>query len=170
MHDYLRALDEEGVPLFHDFQGLKRSMQAIIAPDGTVPALFNTRRVRQLRRSKWVTVDDDPVSIDVGMRCAHAFAAAGWRGPLNIQCLVSARGELKIHEFSGRFTGGSMDRWLLGFDEVGKAIEAFVGQALPFDRAPATAAVEAFESRVGRAADPAQVAALARDRHWRRAA
>jgi carbamoyl-phosphate synthase large subunit len=169
VRDYLRALDDDGVPLFHDFQGLKRSMQAIIAPDGSVPALFNTRRVRQLRRSKWVAVDDDPVSIDVGMRCAQAFAAAGWRGPLNIQCLLGARGELRIHEFSGRFTGGSMDRWLLGFDEVGRTIEAFVGRALPFER-PRAAAVEAFESRIGRAADPAHVAALARDRVWRRAA
>ena len=136
-----------------------------------MPALFNTRRVRQLRRSKWVAVDDDPVSIDVGMRCAHAFAAAGWRGPLNIQCLMSARGELRIHEFSGRFTGGSMDRWLLGFDEVGKAIEAFVGQALPFDRAPAHGSRRGLRvARRPRAPIPRRSRRSRATAMWRRAA
>jgi len=170
VRDYLRALDEEGVPLFHHVRGLTRSMHAIIAPDGSVAALFNTRRVRQLRRSNWIAIDDDPAAIDVGTRSAHAFAAAGWRGPLDIECLADTRGELRIHQISGRFIGGSMDRWLLGQDEVGAAVAAFAGTPLAFDGKPAVTALEAFESRVGRAADPADVAALTRDRVWRRAA
>jgi hypothetical protein len=170
VRDYLRALDEEGVPLFHQVGGLTRSMHAIIAPDGTVAALFNTRRVRQLRRSKWIAIDDDPAAIEAGTRCAHAFAAAGWRGPLDIECLVDARGEPRIHAIAGRFIGGSMDCWLLGLDEVGTAVAAFAGKSLPFDGKPAVTALEAFESRVGRAADPADVAALTRERVWRRPA
>jgi len=168
--DYLRGLDDDGVPLFHRMQGLARSMLAIIAPDGGLAALFNTRRVRQLRRSTWMAVDDDHAAIDVGRRCARAFAAAGWRGPLDIECLVDAAGELRIHELRGRFTGGSMDRWLLGFDELGATIGAFVGRTLAFDRTPVAAPVEAFESRASRAVDPAEVARLARERVWRRAA
>ena len=73
-----------------------------------------------------------------------------------------------IHEFSGRFTGATVDRWLLGFDEVGAAIESFTGVRLATDRAPAPAALEAFESRVGRAADPHDVETLARNGVWRR--
>jgi len=167
---YLRGLDDVGVPLFHHLHGLSRSMHAIIAPDGRIATLFHTRRVRQLRRSRWLAVDDDPAALELGRRCAHAFAAAGWRGPLDIECLPDAHGELRIHELRGRFAGASMDRWLLGFDAVGAAVEAFVGRALPFDRTPAAAPIEAYESRVPRAVDPAHVAVLARERVWRRAA
>lgn len=167
---YLRALDDVGVPLFHQVHGATRSMHAIIAPDGRLVALFNTCRGRQLRRSRFLAVDDDPAAADLGRRCAQAFAAAGWRGPLDIECLADAHGALRIHELRGRFAGASMDRWLLGFDAVGAAIEAFAGRALPFDRSPAPAPIEAYESRVPRAVDPAHVAVLARDRVWRRAA
>ena len=57
-------------------------------------------------------------------QCAQAFAGAGWRGPLNIQCQQDTQGTPLIHEFNGRFTGATVDRWLLGFDEVGAAIES----------------------------------------------
>jgi hypothetical protein len=167
---YLRGLDDVGVPLFHHIHGPTRSMHAIIAPDGRLVGLFGTRRVRQLRRSRWLAVDDDPAAIALGRRCANAFAAAGWRGPLDIECLADARGELRIQELRGRPAGASMDRWLLGFDPVGAAVGAFVGRTLFFDRRPATAPIEAFESRVPRAVDPAHVAVLARDHVWRRAA
>ncbi len=168
MVDYLARLESDGVPLFHDFQGEKRSLQALIAPDGAINAVFAMYLERQMRRSKRVAPDRDPATLDVARRCAEAFSAAGWRGPLNIQCRKTVAGEVMIHEFSGRFTGATVDRWLLGFDEVGAAIECFTGVRLATNRAPAPAALEAFESRVGRAADPRDVEALARDRVWRR--
>jgi hypothetical protein len=96
------------------------------------------------------------------------FADAGWRGPLNIQCQRAPDGEILIHEFNGRFTGATLTRWLLGFDEVGATIEQFTGRPIPSDRVPASAAVEAFDFVVGRAADPGNVAMLERDRVWRR--
>ena len=121
-----------------------------------------------MRRSKRVPPDRDPATLDVARRCAQAFSAAGWRGPLNVQCRKTVAGDVMIHKFSGRFTGATVDRWLLGFDEVGAAIECFTGVRLATNRAPAPAPLEAFESRVGRAADPRDVEALARDRVWRR--
>src|SRR5204863_9603979 len=121
---------------------------------------FCMRRVRQMRRSKHVEHDPDPVAYDIGTRCAQAFSAAGWRGPLNIQCGEAANGEIRIHEFSGRFTGATVDRWLLGFDEVGLAVEHFTGRPIESAHRPMAAALEAFESRVGRAADPRHVEAL----------
>jgi carbamoyl-phosphate synthase large subunit len=168
MADYLARLDTHGVPLYHDFQGLKHSMQALIAPDGSIADVFSMHLVRQMRRSKWVQPDRDPASHDIAHRCAQAFSAAGWRGPLNIQCRKTVDGKLLIHEFSGRFTGATVDRWLLGFDEVGLAIERFTGIRLRSERGAAPAALEAFESRVGRAADPRHVEVLARDGVWRR--
>ena len=166
--DYLARLETSGLPLFHDFQGLKHTLQALIAPDGSIVQVFCMRRVRQMRRSKHVEHDPDPRSHDIGMRCARAFSAAGWRGPLNIQCGEAADGDIRIHEFSGRFTGATVDRWLLGFDEVGLAVEHFTGRRIDTAHQPAPPALEAFESRVGRAADPRNVEQLAREGVWRR--
>ena len=166
--DYLAAIETKGIPLHHTFQGLKHSIQALIAPDGSIAHVICTRLVSDRRRSKWVEPDGDPVSRELGARCAQAFAEAGWRGPLNIQCQRAADGGLRIHEFNGRFTGATVVRWLLGFDEVGASIEKFTGRRIPSDRAPAPAALEAFESIVGRAANPKDVESLERDHVWRR--
>lgn len=166
--DYLTAIEAKGVPLYHTFQEPRHSIQALIAPDGTVAHVFSIRIVSDRRRSKWVGQDPDPAARDLGARCADAFSGAGWRGPLNIQCQRTRDGRLCIHEFNGRFTGATYERWLLGFDEVGAAIECFTGQRMPPTRVPAPAAVEAFESVVGRAAEPANVAALERDGVWKR--
>ena len=169
---YLETLHDRGVPLYHTFQGLKHSIQALIAPDGSTAHVICTRNSNRLRRSKRVEADHDPAAQEIGSRCARAFSAAGWRGPLNIQCQRSAEGTLLIHEFNGRFTGATVDRWLLGFDEVGAAIEQFtgarIGEASTVSNA-APAALEAFESLVARGADPRRVEALARDGVWRRA-
>jgi carbamoyl-phosphate synthase large subunit len=164
---FLADNERRGVPLHHTFQGLKHSIQALIAPDGAIAHVICTRNISRRRRSKWVEPDDSADARDIGDRCAAAFAAEGWRGPLNIQCQRAHDGTLLIHEFNGRFTGATVDRWLLGFDEVGAAIEHFTGGGLR-GKSIAFAALEAFESLVGRSADPACVATLARDGVWRR--
>ncbi len=166
--DYVAATETKGIPLHHTFQGLRHSIQALIAPDGTTAHVMSICIVSDRRRSKWVGLDTDPAAREIGVECAKAFAEAGWRGPLNIQCQRAPDGQLMIHEFNARFTGATFERWLLGLDEVGAAVERFTGRRLPTARAPAPAAVEAFESVVGRAADPASVAALERDGVWRR--
>jgi carbamoyl-phosphate synthase large subunit len=167
--DYLGGIEARGVPLYHTFQGLKRSIQALIAPDGSVVHVICTRNMSRQRRSKWVEPDRDPLSLELGTACANAFSAAGWRGPLNIQCQKDGDGTLLIHEFNGRFTGATVDRWLLGYDEVGAAVESFTGQRIYSDRPRATASLEAFESLVARGADPRLVESLASERVWRRA-
>jgi hypothetical protein len=166
---FLTAIEAGGIPLNHTFRSIKHSIQALIAPDGSVAHVICTRNYRNQRRSKWVEPDNDPVSAGIGAECAQAFSAAGWRGPLNIQCEKSAEGEILIHEFNGRFTGATVDRWLLGFDEVGAAIEHFTGRPIVSTAPPPAAALEAFESLVARGADPRNVATLKRDGSWRRA-
>ena len=166
--DFLAAIDVGGVPLNHSFRSIKHSIQALIAPDGSVAHVICTRNYRNQRRSKWVEPDDDPAAATIGAECARTFSSAGWRGPLNIQCEKTDTGEMLIHEFNGRFTGATVDRWLLGFDEVGAAIEGFTGRPIATAAPPRTVSLEAFESLVARGADPGRVAALQRDGTWRR--
>jgi biotin carboxylase len=166
--DYLASIEARGIPLHHTFQGPRHSIQALIAPDGTVAHVMSICIVSDRRRSKWVGLDTDPATGAIGARCANVFAEAGWRGPLNIQCQRAPDGRPLIHEFNGRFTGATFERWLLGFDEVGAAVERFTGRPVPSGPAPAPAALEAFETVVGRAANPGDVAALERDGVWRR--
>jgi len=165
---FAAALETSGIPLYHTFQGLKHSIQALIGPDGATVHVICTLNANRMRRSKRVEADRDAAAAQIGERCARAFSAAGWRGPLNIQCQRSAEGELLIHEFNGRFTGATVDRWLLGFDEVGAAIESFTGVRAARERAPRAASLEVFESLVARGADPRDVDVLARERRWQR--
>ena len=166
---FREAVEREGMPLFHTFQGRRHSIQVLIAPDGTVADVICIQLQSDRRRSKTVVVDPEPAARDIGERCGAVFSAAGWRGPLNIQCQKDATGRLMIHEYNGRFTGATMTRWHLGFDEVGNTIAAFVGRSIgAAGCTPSSAPVEIFEHMEARGANPADVAVLARDRVWHR--
>lgn len=111
-----------GVPLFQSFEGLKVSIQTYTNADGSVGRIFVTENTMRQGRSELVCVSDEADAHDIGVRCTEAFAAAGWRGPLNIQCQRTPEGELYIYEFNGRFTGATSARYYLGYDEIGAAI------------------------------------------------
>ena len=164
--EFRRALDEEGIPLHYTFQTFKHSVQALIAPDGSVAQVVCTRNQLNLRRAKRVEPDGSAASRELGEACAHAFGRAGWRGPLNIQCQEHADGSLLIHEFNGRFTGATAVRWHLGLDEVGPAIERFAGP-WPGRHERHVDARVALEGLASRAGDPSDVDALAREGVWR---
>lgn len=168
VYAYLKTANLEGIPLFHSFQGTSRSQQVLLGPDHRVESV-NCIRIRMTGKStRSRSLDHDLEPRQIGDRCARAFAAAGWRGPLNIQCLPAPDGALMIHEFNARFTGGVAARWELGYDEVGTAIRAFTGQsigtALPRLEAPS----DAFESLSPRAADGHNVRTLAQRGEWSR--
>ena len=171
MAAFLAASVAYGVPLRHDFQGVKESIQALVEPDGRVsrrvldgagaqhaPLEARRREPRGRRRARSARVLQP-----------HSPPAVG-AARINVQCRRSVEGELRIHEFSGRFTGATVDRWLLGHDEVGAAIEAFTGRRLALDREPPAAADEAFEASGYRSVPAALAASLARDGAWRRTA
>jgi carbamoyl-phosphate synthase large subunit len=165
---WLRALSEDGIPLSHSFQGARRSLQALIGPDGAIEHLVCTTNIMTGRIARTVRLQDDPAARDVGQRCAAVFAAQGWRGPLNVQCLPDRDGGLAIHEFGFRFTGASAARGLLGIDEIGRAVRAFTGTSLE-PRCLATdwprAAVETLRARAG---DPRAIHTLAERGEWTR--
>lgn len=165
---WLRAIAEDGIPLFHTFEGPRRSLQFLIAPSGSIEPVLCTTNVPSARNARAITVHDEPAAQAIGARCGEVFAAQGWRGPVNVQCLPDRHGTLAIHEFNVRVTGATGARWHLGLDEIGTAVRAFTGQSLepcfPWHEAPRVAA----EGLWPRTADPRSVRVLAERGEWTR--
>ncbi len=119
------------VPLNHSFRSIKHSIQALIAPDGSRGA----RHLHaQLPQSAPLEMGRARRRSDVRRdRCRSARAPSpppGGAARSTSSARRTAAGEMLIHEFNGRFTGATVDRWLLGFDEVGAAIERFTGRPI----------------------------------------
>ena len=125
LYDYMRETQDDGLPLFHSFESVKHSIQAMIATDSSVIDIFATIHTMRRGISVGITKDLSEDALILGDLCAKAFAKHGWQGPVNIQCHRNTKGELEIYEFNGRFTGATAGRLLLGFDEVGVAISHF---------------------------------------------
>ena len=122
---YLDDLERLGPPLFHSFEEAKYSLQAFIDPAGAVVAHLVTRHAMKQGKSASVELLNAPELDQLALRIANAFGSAGWRGPLNAQCQKRPDGSYAIYEYNGRFTGATSARALLGYDEVGMAMEAF---------------------------------------------
>jgi carbamoyl-phosphate synthase large subunit len=165
---YLANVEREGIPLIHSFEGVKRSLQVLIGPGGSIEHVVCTRNQRIRHNARAISMDDDAEPQRIGVQCARAFAEAGWRGPLNIQCQPTEAGTLMIHEFNARFTGATGARWHIGHDEIGGAIRAFTGRvivpAFPWTEAPTFS----FEGLMPRAADRGWARALAERGEWTR--
>jgi carbamoyl-phosphate synthase large subunit len=101
------------------------SVQFLLAPDGTILGSFAT--VGNLKSGvPWEVrpVPDHP-ALAAGRPIAEALAAAGVRGPLNLQSIPSGD-EIRFMEANARFTGLTAVRHDMGFREVEAALHAFV--------------------------------------------
>ncbi len=165
---YVQSVVNEGVPLFHSFLGQKRSIQVMIAPGGAIEYIVCTINQMTGRISRSIAWDHDPEARRIGEACADAFVAAGWCGPINIQCQPAPTGELLIHEFNARFTGATAARWQLGIDEVGTAIRIFTGQLIGQQPPSQDRALIALESLAARAAGAEAISSLAVHGEWER--
>ena len=123
-----------GLPLFHSFEGPKYAIQMLLGPAGMLTEPFCSLHLMVAGVSRHLEAIADPELRRIGRDCGRAFAQAGWRGPLNIQCLQDTKGIFWIHEFSGRLTGATAARWHLGYDEIGHCVESLLGQ--PFESLP----------------------------------
>ncbi len=127
--NYVQRCETMGVPLFQSFEGLKISIQSYVRKDASVGRIFVTENTMRQGRSELVRETWSEDAFDIGTRCATAFAASGWRGPLNIQCQRTPGGKLFIYEYNGRYTGATSARLYLGYDEVGVAVQEYCGIA-----------------------------------------
>jgi carbamoyl-phosphate synthase large subunit len=123
--DYMEASRSAGIPLFNSFESTKYSFQAMIGNAGEVLGQFATEHQMSQGVSQRVAKNHDADGLALGIKCAEAFAAAGWRGPINVQCQRTPDGELLAYEFNGRFTGATAARMMLGYDEMAVALQHF---------------------------------------------
>jgi carbamoyl-phosphate synthase large subunit len=129
---YLEELERLGAPLFNSFEEPKYSLQIFIGPAGDIVDYLVTRHSMKQGKSAQVEVWADAELDDLALQAGRTFSEAGWRGPLNVQCQRCPNGRFAIYEYNGRFTGATSARALLGYDEVGWALEQFAG--LPLHR------------------------------------
>ena len=126
--DALRLDTRAGLPLFWEVPVVDSpAVMAVIEPDGTVRGPMCFAVTHRLGRVEEIHRVDDPALHAFAVSAVGAFAAAGWRGPLNLP-LRRGPDTWYVIEINPRFTGGTSGRFHLGFDEVGIALNAWVGR------------------------------------------
>ena len=167
MAAHLRSIDEVGMPLFHSFEGTKVSVEIFIAPNGSPAGNFSfSITINNDRTLRFERHESDEATA-LGEQSLRAFADAGWRGPMNIQCKQTPGGQLVIFEFNGRLNGGTAARCLMGYDEMGLAVKTFAGKELapPGHSHNCPRVVRRTVDIAPRHED---IAKLTRDGHWQR--
>jgi carbamoyl-phosphate synthase large subunit len=163
---FKRNMEETGTPLFYTLHGIKHSIELMFDADSRPAAPVFASYNKQKFRSRDIWRNVEAATLAVGQRCYEVFSPLGWRGPLNIQCQLDRNGQVKIHEFNGRYGALAAERALLGFDEVALGIELFTGlrlAATDWAEYPAAVASARFLSS---AADPRDVAWLNTHGEW----
>lgn len=118
---------DAGWPLFWQLAEARLGgVQGVLGPDGGLlgAIAFETRHEVGKVTNQW-PVEDFELA-ELGERYLRALGRAGWRGPTNVSAIHDGQRWLGI-EINGRFTGGTAARTAMGFDEVGMAINAWLG-------------------------------------------
>lgn len=139
LQTYLRAPDEvpllppqplPGIPLLPELAPWSQySAQTLITPTGDLTELFTCQHRMSLGRWWQLIPVDLPALTTLAEQVARSLAAAGWRGPLNIEAKPDPQGRWQVIECNGRLTGATAARYLLGHDELGLLFAHYLPQA-----------------------------------------
>jgi len=155
-----------GQPLHFSVAGqTHHSATTVIGRDGRLLGLF--MGWHQFRRGETdrIHAEDAPALAAIVHRWAAALHAAGMVGPFNLQCRKLGRDAYMPIELNARFTGSSAQRALLGFDDVGAALDHFLwGREAP--RQPSAPAGFVQYRRAAALVPAADAAALAATGRW----
>jgi hypothetical protein len=91
---------------------IRYAAEGVVGRDGDVICVSSVVSETSGGLSMRMTVLDDPELEGVHRAYAHALAARGHFGPLNLQGKKTAAGEFLPYEINGRFTGSVMARTL----------------------------------------------------------
>jgi biotin carboxylase len=126
---------QRGQPLFYSLEQDKYSVQTYVFRDGGAGPVCCTLNRMEKGLSVAVEQLSDERLTGLGNDWAGALAAAGWRGPLNIQCQQDSGGDFVAFELNGRFTGATAARYYLGHDELGTLLQDRLGYQTSPNRA-----------------------------------
>lgn len=121
------ALRPDAMPWFHGLTDLETTVELVIGPDGRVVASCCDQGVTAPPLRRAVRLVEDEAVAEVGLAWAGALAAAGHRGPLNIQGKRLADGSFVPYEIGARFGGTSVARALLGRNLVHDLVASWLG-------------------------------------------
>ena len=122
---FQQDLITNGIPLFYSFEEKKLSIQFFFNGKKDKAPCFVTEHVMKNGVSIAVKMLNKKPFEKLITRYERCFVKNNWFGPLNIQLQkCSKTGEYKAYEFNGRFTGATVARYYLGFDELGYAFES----------------------------------------------
>jgi len=112
------------------------SVQTVVTPEGEALGVFAGRQVFQRGWTTGINPIRD-ATIDATIRSwARALAPEGMMGPLNVEGHLIG-GRFVAFEINARFTDCSLERALVGYNDVAIAFEHFVlGNPQPRDRVP----------------------------------
>ncbi|SMH62281.1 ATP-grasp domain-containing protein [Azospirillum agricola] len=130
------ALQPDAMPWSHGLTDLETTVELVVGPDGRVVASCCDQGVTAPPLRRAVRLIEDGAVAEVGLAWAAALAAAGHRGPLNIQGKRLADGRFVPYEIGARFGGTTVARALLGRNLVRALVSSWLGWPSEPDEAP----------------------------------
>lgn len=127
-----------GLPFFWEIEENSLfAAQVIIKKNQEIDGIFTF--ISKMVRGKCERMDvcENEELKKIVVRFAEAAVSEGWTGPFNIQFKKDFKHGFQAIEMNGRFSGGTSARYFLGFDEVGRIINDWVGEnTIPVDSLP----------------------------------
>jgi len=166
LKEYLEALTDSGVPLFHSFEEEKISVQGCISSSGEVLEVFVTKHIMKNGVSAIVETCRNPQIFTIAKKWVQIIAKSGWRGPINIQSQYDEDGGLFIYEYNGRFTGATSARVLLDLDEVGITLNSWLGNIFPVRKFSDNSNSKVLRAPVSRLVAEDRVSGMKANGYW----
>jgi len=98
---------------------------SVISPHGKILGTITTSHNLVCGKAESAKIYQNPGLDELTTRFTEKIARSGWAGFLNLQCKPDRSGTWKVFEMNPRMAGASSARLILGFDEIGKLINAF---------------------------------------------
>lgn len=127
-----------GLPFFWEIQETSLfAAQAIITKDGQIDEIFTFVSKMVGGKCERMDICENEEFKNIVSQFADAAVKEGWKGPFNIQLKEDYMHGFHVIEMNGRFSGGTSARYYLGFDEVGRIINDWVGEnTIPTNNLP----------------------------------
>lgn len=118
-----------GLPFFWEVpENNLYAVQVSIGKDGQLGPSSGVVAKMVGGKTERLVICDDREMMDIADGFFKAFAEEGWRGPINLQLKKDERFGYQPIEINGRFVGATSGRCLLGFDQVGRLINEWIGE------------------------------------------